>query len=308
MNLTGGAFTGNQLFELFSSQYSKADVSTIKSIQVEPLDKTNPDLFNDKFWVLVHTDKDKPENIRFIAMHKGTEGSFYDWGNNLRNIVFGNTKKKTLKSRLLETKRQSIANKGHTTLFSYLVNLYKKKEHYNKDTTKKNIILVIDKLLKENDKQVKITIEDAVVQLLKTRMSVIGHSQGAVYAYLYGDEGAETIVYNPATFSGTKPSNTYMIRRSGDPFSFFSKPNYRTNKYYKLHKFKYVTLNEAGLLKLHTERTLKGMPIMFGNPYLFTHDNSIQQNNKTTKKGIKRKTDKSKRVKKVRKNVTIKNI
>jgi hypothetical protein len=120
MNLKGGAFTGNQLFELFSSQYFNADVTKIKSIHVEPLDKQNKDLFNDKFWVLVHIDKSNPENIRFIVMHKGTEGNVYDWGNNLRNVVFGNTKKKTLKSRLVGTKRESIANKGHTVLVSYL--------------------------------------------------------------------------------------------------------------------------------------------------------------------------------------------
>jgi hypothetical protein len=313
MTLKGGGFTGNQLFELFSSQYSNADVSKIKSIQVEPLDKTNKDLFNDKFWVLVHIDNDNDadtDNIRFIVMHKGTEKTFYDWGNNLRNVVFGNTTKKTLKNRLFETKRQLIADKGHTALVSYLINLYNKKDNYKKTPIKKNIILAIDKLLKVNDNQIKkISVEDAVEQLLKTRMSVLGHSQGAVYAYLFGDEGFETIVYNPATFSGTKPSNTYMIRRSGDPFSFFSKPNYRTTKYYKLHKFKNVGLNKEGLLKLHSERTLKGVPNVFGNPYLFTHDNQVHNFSKQNSKTLKKiKGTKTKKASKVKKNRTNKNV
>jgi hypothetical protein len=70
------------------------------------------------------------------------------------------------------------------------------------------------------DQESELKVDDAVNRYLKEKMSTIGHSQGAVYAYLFGVEGAEIVVYNPARFNGNKPPNTYIVRRKGDPVSW----------------------------------------------------------------------------------------
>ena len=41
-------------------------------------------------------------------------------------------------------------------------------------------------------------ISSSVDELLKTKLTTIGHSQGSVYSYLYGKYGKEIIVYNAA--------------------------------------------------------------------------------------------------------------
>jgi hypothetical protein len=150
-----------------------------------------------------------------------------------------------------------------------------------------------------SNKQIqKITIEEAVEQLLKTRMSTIGHSQGAVYAYLYGDEGVETIVYNPAPFNGKKPDNTYIIRRKGDPASIFT----TGNKITTLEK-----LSGQGLVGQHSIDSLDNKFYVFGNKFVYSedkeyvepkdsnstfealHDDTINKPDNTTVKGGSRK-------------------
>ena len=57
---------------------------------------------------------------------------------------------------------------------------------------------------------------------MKENLSSLGFSQGAVYAYLNGSEGNETIVYNPTPFRGIKPDNTYILRTKNDVVSMFT--------------------------------------------------------------------------------------
>ena len=104
-------------------------------------------------------------------------------------------------------------------------------------------------------------------------MSVIGHSQGAVYAYLYGDEGAETIVYNPAPFNGKKPDNVFIIRRAGDPVSMFTKKSVSDNLTVL------DSLKDQGSVAQHSIVPLDGVPTVFGNKFIFSHDPEIENKN-----------------------------
>lgn len=208
-------------------------------------------------------------------MHRGTEATVRDWGNNLRNMAFGNKRSENSKFRSLTTNRQLIAENGHKNLRKYLEEIYKKKETGNLTEIEKKIISVIEQYMKPGDPQLGvITIEEAVEQLLKMRMSVLGHSQGAVYAYLYGNEGAETIVYNPAPFHGQKPDNLYIIRRKGDPVSVFTK---------SLSNGRTITLDRLdgkGMADQHSIEPLDGVNSIFGNKFVFSKDIEIENGKK----------------------------
>ena len=94
--------------------------------------------------------------------------------------------------------------------------------------------------------------EDIIKDWLKKHMSVIGHSQGAVYAYSFGNQAAETIVYNPAPYNGKKPKNTFILRRDGDIISFFTNANYNDED-----KVYYIKLEPKKGIGAHTTVGLK---------------------------------------------------
>jgi hypothetical protein len=131
---------------------------------------------------------------------------------------------------------------------------------------------------------------NAVDELLKTKLTTIGYSQGSVYAYLYGDRGKEIIVYNAPPFIDKKPENTYTIRNKKDPISFLS----RSRKMIVLNK-KTKTLKDA-----HSIDTLKNVAKIFGDPFLYTPDKELKtsktktmKNRKIKNRTIKNRTSKN---------------
>jgi len=276
--LTGGAFTGNQLYGLIRAIYKKDDSYLENKIDVIPLDMNNNLLYNDFFKVYFN-----PTNLRFIAIHRGTDiNSSKDIINNIRNMFFVHTQS-------LITIRNQIAKSGHENLKKYLISLYKNKEH-NIDKSKKNIIEYINSLLQPIDNQLTVNIEEAVEHLLKTNLSTIGDSQGAVYAYLYGNQGAETIVYNPAPYKGKKPDNTFIIKRNGDIVSMFTDNS--DNSIVKIKKLKKLITGDFN--KKHKYTTLQGNRQIFGNKFIFDHDNELDKKGKTNKN--KKTTKKNNRI------------
>lgn len=160
------------------------------------------------------------ESVRVIAIHRGTMGSrgfrtrkqsgmvdgilrvfgsLKDWTNNARNTasIFKNKKPKTY--------RQERAKKGHESLRKYLYKLMRQKPN---ESNYMKLLL-------------HYCLQNGVSSFLKERLSTLGFSQGAIYAYLYGGEGKETIVYNPAPFHGKKPLNTFILKTKNDLVSYF---------------------------------------------------------------------------------------
>lgn len=267
----GGSFTGNQLHDLLAAGYAKDESYAASSMNVVPLDKTNNFLFNETFQVFIDQD-----NIRFIVIHRGTEGTIRDWGNNLRNLAFGNKRTENAKMSLT-TNRQLVAENGYKNLRKYLEDIYAKRETNDVTELQKKIISTIEQNMKSIHPQIgDITISEAIEQLLKTRMSVLGHSQGAVYAYLYGNDGAETIVYNPAPFHGKKPDNVYIIRRKGDPVSAFTKST-SNSRLVTLDK-----LESKSMADQHSIEPLNGVSSIFGNKFIFSKDIEIDNGKKST--------------------------
>jgi len=276
--LTGGAFTGNQLYGLIRAIYKKDDSYLENKIDVIPLDMNNNLLYNDFFKVYFN-----PTNLRFIAIHRGTDiNSSKDIINNIRNMFFVHTQS-------LITIRNQIAKSGHENLKKYLISLYKNKEH-NIDKSKKNIIEYINSLLQPIDNQLTVSIEEAVEHLLKTNLSTIGDSQGAVYAYLYGNQGAETIVYNPAPYKGKKPDNTFIIKRNGDIVSMFTDNS--DNSIVKIKKLKKLITEDIN--KKHKYNKLKGNKQKIRKKLILNHNKKLDKKEKTNKN--KKTTKKNNRI------------
>jgi hypothetical protein len=270
----GGAFTGNQLYELFKAEYdvtkdnTDTDKIVQKSINVEVLDENDPNLYNDTFRVYFD-----PVQIRFIIVHRGTAmDSLYDWGDNVRNVACA-------KSKICITKRNQTAKDGHERLKTYLMEIYNKND---KSTNNKwKIYDAIYKYKQPKDSQIKeITTEEAVNELLKNSLSTIGHSQGAVYCYLYGNQGKETIVFNPAPFMGKKPDNVYIVRVKGDPVSGLATSG---NSFFTTSASKIQTLDKKDLtgaekssFNAHFIGQLRDDATILGNKQLFSHDKELK--------------------------------
>lgn len=286
----GGAFTANQLFELFQAEYENREIK--QSIKLDILAKDDTDLYNST--VRVYFD---PLKARFIMVHRGTQlDNLFDWTNNVRNII-------AVKTKMLRTKRAERAETGHKRLKEYLIQLYHRS---NPSTTNEQIIIrEIAKLKQVSDSQLlRISTEDAVDELLKNKLSTIGHSQGAVYAYTYGNQGKETIVFNPAPYIGKKPDNIYIVRVKGDPVSSITTSG---NSFFSLSPSKIQVLerrkldeNDKGLITPHFITQLRGNATIVGNKQIFTHDTQIKgRSNSSDKKrhksqgGSKRKTQKN---------------
>jgi hypothetical protein len=263
--MKGGAFTGNQIYNLFrtfSSSFDN-DFTKLSIDNINPLDIKNDRLYNETCHVFYINDSNK---IRFVILHRGTiTTSVRDWGNNLRNLLGIGLEDGVISHALLASHRKTIAKAGHEELKAYLKTLYNKSELNDNERPIKNMLT---HLMNSNKIQIQniITIDDAVDELLMTTLTTIGHSQGAVYAYLYGNQGKETIVINPAPYKGEKPDNIYVIRRKRDGVSMFTDipSNIPSNRLTMLPK------NEI----THPISTLKNLSNVFGNKYLYNHDSN----------------------------------
>ena len=168
-----------------------------------------------------------------VVCNTGSRSTLTDLGaNNVRNMFFN-------KNDFLKTKRNEIAENGNAALVEYFLKCYTD----NKNDSEKNKIPTIDdinSLIKINSTDMEKYIYAHIDLAKKTfilkelvekdnikpyiliniyflnKLTTIGHSQGAVYAYLYGNIGNEIITYNPAPFTGEKPYNVYDIKVKGD--------------------------------------------------------------------------------------------
>lgn len=294
--MKGGSLTGNQLNGFFNSQYYSNDQSLVPQHFI-PLDEANSDLFNHTFVCYFN-----PENIHLVIVHRGTDmGSLKDAGNNIRNMLF-------VKTEFLKTERSIIAEKGHIAVKKFLQELYVS-EHQQKGIKYKNIIDYIHNLITTNNPSgVKISVEDAVTELLQNKLTTIGHSQGAVYCYLYGGEGKESIVFNPAPYiKMDKPANTYEIHVKHDLISLFSSANQHTIKQIE---------PDVKIGNPHSINNLKGKRYRIGNLFLYTNEdgnlsdgiekttgriNINKKNNKTIKKNKKIRNKKNNKISKINK-------
>jgi len=259
----GGALSGVQLYKFFNHMYHEEDKIPENFV---PLNKDNSKLYNSKLKVFYN-----PKNIHIVAVHRGTEiKDKRDVFNNVRNFI-------AVKNKYLITYRNLNAKEGHNELTDFLIKIYKYR-NTKKYSKYKTIIDYIDKLTKSSK---KLTVINAVDKLLKQKLSTIGYSQGAVYAYLYGAEGKETLVYNPAPFFEKKPDNTYVVKTAIDPISVL-------NSSEKIHilKKKSKTYKEMQSMKTYKEahslKPLKNVTKKFGNKSLITNDKK-RKNNKTRK-------------------------
>jgi len=280
MVLTGGGLTMNQLGEFIFFMYNKTEAKPPEGFIY--LDEDNTNLNNDNFAVFYN-----PNNIHFIAVHKGTKfKNVYDIGNNIRNMFF-------IENEKFITKRNLISKKGHIELKKYLIHLYK---NQNKKSNLNNIIKYIDDIIKgvKNVKKNNYLIEYAVNSLLRNKLTTIGHSQGAVYAYLYGDQGFETIVFNPAPYKGCKPANTYIIRNKGDFVSYFAK--FKDNDL-KIKNSKFIInkfFNDTNLSR-HSSKTLFNNFKIVGDPLLVNIDHTkTQKKRKKSYKTNRNRTNRNK--------------
>lgn len=265
----GGGLTMNQLGKFMYFMYHKTQAKIPPGFIY--LDKKNKSLNNESFTVFYH-----PENVHLIAVHRGTNfKSISDIGNNIRNLFF-------TESSSFITKRNEIAKEGHIELKKYLIHMYKHR------TNIKPIFYGIIQFIEDALNGKESLVEYGVNHLLKNKLTTIGHSQGGVYAYLYGDQGFETIVFNPAPYKGCKPANTYVIRNKGDMISYFTKL-----------KNKDVDINNSRIfnnylkddkLSKHSTKTLFGDYRNIGDPLLINEDlekhSKKSKKNKTQKKGI----------------------
>lgn len=244
--MKGGTFTINQLMNFFNIFTKNQHYKTMPFENIEILDKQYY-LYNNRFHVYILFNPPPPEitdsflrskkfreemkSVRIVAIHRGSMsptgfrtrkhkgimdnisrvlGSIKDWSNNIRNTLTYKLDKTP------KTYRQERSKKGHEALTEYLTKLLKT-----------NIQTIIQSKESKNRKYMKLLLYSclkkykSVSAFLKNRLSTLGFSQGAIYAYLYGDEGKETIVYNPAPFRGVKPPNTFILRTKNDIVSYF---------------------------------------------------------------------------------------
>jgi hypothetical protein len=293
----GGGLTATQLHDFIDavyipldlkvdivySNYSKktdTQISKIKLQKIEPIEGKlkpficlNPEkniLYNDVFKVYYN-----PENGHIVACHRGTGGSsvvntFEDVGNNIRNAA-GTT------SQYLKTKRNLVAQWGHETLYQYLIeilnsenltdeNLKKLKGHIIKIPTQFQYIPedYQSKTYSKYDHRV-------VTEYLEQKLTTIGHSQGAIYAYLYGGQGREIITFNPAPYNGVKPDETFDVKMSKDAVSLFSGKSILSKDQKSVSQKK--TVIDSGnfsTLESHLIKPLEGRTDFFGNWFLYT--------------------------------------
>ena len=247
--IVGGGLTGEQLYNFIGAVY----IFVNKEIENE--DAINKTLFLDGFVPLkglkmgfINYLMKKPKEIdslyndtfkvyfnvkngHIVACHRGTYGDkniswIKDIGNNLRPFTY----------------RRLIAKNGHNSLLEFFIECANEEANFKCDYNDYNDCLVnirkiINKHIFDYHKKVEgKKIEEIIKDYFQNKLTTIGHSQGATYAYLFGKDGKEIITYNPAPFPKTKPDNTYDVRIDKDfisklsGFSFSNKDKNKTNK------------------------------------------------------------------------------
>jgi hypothetical protein len=169
---------------------------------------------------------------QIVLCHIGSYGGLTD-------LIFNNTRNfMVTKFKYLITYRNEIAKKGHANLEEYFNQCLANNDetihssNMNDENMNNSFIKINtnpEEFKKYNNnikKYIKLHLSnsnDNVKEYLKHNLTTIGHSQGAIYAYLYGNTGKEVITFNPAPFnSNDKPENTYDIRIKGDIVSKMS--------------------------------------------------------------------------------------
>ena len=279
IKINGGALTGNQIFDLYATFLP--DFNNFNNLAIDNIKPLNfdKDLYNDKCHVFYidnsnyKSDLYKIYNIRFIIVHQGTRPQIRDWGNNVRNLIMGRFNMKGRIYDKLTTSRNLIARRGHERLKTWIKDLYKNQKNKEYGAIIKTINNIIGNY-KKDFQDSNINIDKVIDELLLNTLTTIGHSQGAVYAYLYGNQGKETIVINPAPYNNKKPDNIYIIRRKGDPVSIFT--SYDNN----IAEDRIITLPKKRSGVTHKISTLYGNPRPFGNMFLYNKEPNLNENNK----------------------------
>jgi hypothetical protein len=105
-------------------------------------------------------------------------------------------------------------------------------------------------------------------------MSVIGSSQSSAYAFLNGNRGRETIVYNPAPFYENIPDNSFVVMVEGDPIADFSRRHFNTysqNILRREHRVIYIRSpssnswleNHGGIIQSEVQKKFVGNTKLF---------------------------------------------
>ena len=92
---------------------------------------------------------------------------------------------------------------------------------------------------------------------------------------MYGDEGFETIVYNPAPYNNNVPSNTWVIKRNGDVASVRQHHGFTDQHVITLDKIEktgYKDNSVENIKNQHGVESLKLNPYIYGNPLLYNDD------------------------------------
>ena len=285
----GGSFHPWNLYELLSAQYKNKELpSGFEFIDEHDENLKSKDLF---VWCVIH-----PQNCHIIIMHRGTKG-LSDWGNNLKilgthfptKFTKGKTNHYWLK-RFFSTERAIRAANVHIRLNNRVESIIHDIKH-NENIIDRHTSLykcVSKFLMKQNLNNKSSTLRKLFI---KTHLSTIGHSQGALYCYVYGDEGFETIVINPAPIPPGfhYPSNLYVCRNVYDPISMMGMSLFQdVNTQYEKHVGSQVRiLNFEQDYDPHTLKNLKvnrkENKIRIGNDMIF--EKEIKPTQGTRKKG-----------------------
>jgi hypothetical protein len=220
----GGSFHPWNLYLLMKLQY--------KNIQRLPegyefIDNDDELLKNPEGlgWAIIH-----PTNCHVIIIHRGTHGTKLigkDWANNYRMPVSffpsaTNKLNSPVSSSLVSvfsTRRTLIARNVHVRLYEVIdgliSNIFRGINTNNRYASLRRCIA--STMLRGKREPV----EEVRNRFLKNHLSTIGHSQGAIYCYVYGGAGLETIVFNPAPLplKFAYPNNLYVARVEIDPVS-----------------------------------------------------------------------------------------
>jgi hypothetical protein len=286
--IIGGGLTGEQLYNFISAVYifvnKDIDIENerdknktlfldgfvpLKGLKIQNIKKKTIDsLYNDTFKVYFNV-----KTGHIVACHRGTYGKnnlswIKDVANNFRPFTY----------------RRLIAKNGHNELLDVFIECAKEKNE-EKDVDLdldldlddyNNCLLNIRKIIKKHisdyiyNKEEEEE-EDKIKDYFKNKLTTIGHSQGAKYAYLFGKDGKEIITYNPAPFLKTKPDNTYDVRIDKDLVSKLSGLSF-----FKKDKVTRIVLKQLPNIKLttyHGREAIKetgGTSCFFGDNTLYS--------------------------------------
>jgi len=120
-----------------------------------------------------------------------------------------------------------------------------------------------------------INLETRIKAFLSMRLTTLGHGPGAAYAYMYGDEGFEVIVYNPAPYPNNIPPNTWVIKRDGDLISKTQHHRFTDQNVLTLKKINDAPIKSNTMADIEIQysiNALKDNPYLYGNPMLYSKE------------------------------------